>query len=50
MGDQALREAATAMTALAGAIGTGSEKTLLKIESYKGDSTQDPITWLDEFE
>ena len=32
------------MTELARALGTGSEKTLFKIESFRGDGTQDPIT------
>ena len=50
MANQALQAAADAITALAGALGTGSEKTLFKIESFHSDSTQDPITWLEEFE
>ena len=32
------------MTELARVLGTGSEKTLFKIESFQGDETQDPIT------
>src|SRR5207253_6335020 len=46
----ALQEAATAMTELARVLGTGGEKTLFKIESFRGDGTQDPITWLESFE
>src|SRR5207253_9382063 len=46
----ALQEAATAMTELARALGTSSEKTLFKIESFRDDRTQDPITWLESFE
>ena len=50
MGDQALQAAADAITILAEALGIGSKKTLFKIESFHSDSTQDPITWLEEFE
>jgi len=38
------------MTNLATALGQGSEKTLVRIEPYRGDGTQDPITWLEDFE
>ena len=38
------------MTDLARALGIGGEKTLFKIESFWGDGTQDPITWLENFE
>ena len=38
------------MTELAKALDTGDEKTLFKIESFRGDGTQDPITWLESFE
>ena len=38
------------MTKLARALGTGGEKTLFKIKSFRGDRTQDPITWLESFE
>jgi hypothetical protein len=44
MGDQALREAATAITNLAAALGQGGEKALIKIKPYRGDRTQDPMT------
>ena len=44
MAEQALQEAANAMTKLARALGTSSEKTLFKIESFRDDRTQDPIT------
>ena len=44
MAELALQEAATAMTELARALGTDGEKTLFKIESFRGDGTQDPIT------
>ena len=27
-----------------------SEKALVKIEPYCGDGTQDPITWIEEFD
>ena len=50
MAEQALQDAATAMTELARALDTGGEKTLFKIESFQGDRTQDPITWLESFE
>ena len=50
MAKLALQEAATAMTELARALGTSGEKTLFKIESFRGDGTQDPITWLESFE
>ena len=38
------------MTELARALGTSSEKTLFKIESFQGDRTQDPIIQLESFE
>ena len=38
------------MTELAGTLGIGSEKALFKIDLFWEDSTQDPITWLEEFE
>ena len=44
MAELALQEAATAMTELARVRGTSGEKTLFKIESFRGDGTQDPIT------
>ena len=43
MAEQALQDAATAMTELARALGTGGEKTLFKIESFQGDGTQSKI-------
>ena len=49
MANQALNAAANAMTALANALGTGGKKSLIKIDFYRGDGTQDPITWLEEF-
>ena len=50
MGDQALRDAATAITALATALGNGTEQTLIMVELFLGDGTQDPLTWLQEFQ
>ena len=50
MANQALTDAARAMTALAAALGRGDEKSLIKIDYYHGDRTQDPITWLEEFD
>ena len=38
------------MTELAGTLRMGSEKALFRIDLFQGDSTQDPITWLEEFE
>ena len=38
------------MTELARTLGTGNEKALFRIDLFRGDSTQDPITWLEEFE
>lgn len=32
------------MTALAAALDHGGEKSLIKIDYYRGDRTQDPIT------
>ena len=49
MGDAALQAAAQAMTALAGALGQGSEKTLITVPDFYGDGTQDPADWLKEF-
>ena len=37
------------MTALAGALGQGSEKTLITVPDFYGDGTQDPADWLKEF-
>src|SRR6201988_1087144 len=37
------------MTALAAALGQGSEKTLLPVSSFLGDGSQDLEEWLDEF-
>jgi len=50
MTEDALTAAAEAMTTLANALGRGGEKSLLKIDFYRGDGTQDPVTWLEEFE
>ena len=50
MDEDALTAAAEAMTALANAMGRGGEKSLLKIDFYHGDRTQDPVTWIEEFE
>ena len=50
MAEDALTAAAEAMTTLANALGRGGEKSLLKIDFYRGDGTQDPVTWLEEFE
>lgn len=49
MADQALRDAAQAMTALAGALGQGSEKSLLQVGYFAGEGTQDPEQWLEDF-
>ena len=43
MAEQALQDAATAMTELARALGTSGKKTLFKIKSFWGDGTQDPF-------
>jgi hypothetical protein len=50
MGDQALRDAAVAITALATALGTAPEQTLITVEPFLGDGTQDPLSWLQEFQ
>ena len=50
MAEEALQAAANAMTELARTLGTGSEKALFRIDLFWGDSTQDPIIWLEEFE
>ena len=50
MAEQALQEAANAMTKLARALGISGKKTLFKIESFRGDRTQDPIIQLESFE
>src|SRR5260363_430741 len=50
MANEALNAAAEAMTALANAMGRGGEKSLMKIDFYRGDGTQDPVTWIEEFE
>jgi hypothetical protein len=44
MGDQALRDAATAINALATALGHDTEQTLITVEPFLGDGTQDPLT------
>ena len=49
MGDQALRAAATAMTDLANALEQGTEKSLIWVEYFLGDGTQDPEQWFEEF-
>jgi hypothetical protein len=49
MADVALNAAAAAMTALAGAIDQGSEKSLIQVGYFSGDGTQDPEHWLEEF-
>ena len=49
MVDAALNAAATAMTDLANALDTGSEKSLIHVEFFKGDGTQDPEQWLQEY-
>ena len=50
MADVALNNAANAMTQLANALTPGGEKTLMKINFFTGDGTQDPVEWLEEFE
>ena len=37
------------MTDLANALNTGTEKNLIKVEFFKGDGTQDPELWYQEF-
>ena len=44
MAELALQEVANTMTELARALGTSDKKTLFKIESFRGNGTQDPIT------
>ncbi|CAG8815055.1 45394_t:CDS:2, partial [Gigaspora margarita] len=46
---QALTNATNAINALAVALGQGTEKSLLKIDFFRGDGLQDPITWIEEF-
>src|ERR1041384_5122395 len=50
MGDAALTAAADAINALATALQPGREQTLITIELFKGDGSQDPYTWITEFE
>ena len=50
MGDAALTAAADAINALATALQTGREQTLITVEPFKGDGSQDPYTWITEFE
>ena len=38
------------MTKLARTLEIESKKALFRIDLFWGDSTQDPITWLEEFE
>ncbi|CAG8855272.1 34992_t:CDS:2 [Gigaspora margarita] len=47
--DLALTDAANAINALAIALGQGTEKFLLKIDFFREDDLQDPITWIEEF-
>ena len=49
MANVALTAAAQAMTDLAAALGTGSEKSLVKVDEFYGDGTQDPETWFESF-
>ena len=49
MGDQVLRATATAMTDLANALEQGTEKSLIRVEYFLGDGTQDPEQWFEEF-
>ena len=49
MGDQALRDAATAINNLATALARDGEKNLLTVPPFTGNRTQDPLTWLQEF-
>jgi len=37
------------MTNLANSLNQGTEKNLLTVEFFKGDRTQDPERWLQEF-
>ena len=50
MADDALNTAAQAITAFANALERGSEKSLIKIDYYRGDGTQNSVTWVKEFE
>ena len=50
MGDVALTAAADAINALATALQNGREQTLITVEPFKGDGSQDPYTWITEFE
>src|SRR5260363_343924 len=50
MAKDAMNAAAAAITALADAMGRGSKKSLIKIDFYRGDGTQDPVTWIEELE
>ncbi|RIB14214.1 hypothetical protein C2G38_2195754 [Gigaspora rosea] len=50
MAEDALTAAAETMTTLTNALGQGGEKSLLKIDFYRGDGTQNPVTWLEELE
>ena len=46
---EVLQAIANTMTELVETIGSNTEKSLFKIESFRSDSTQNPITWLEEF-
>ncbi|HEY1247838.1 MAG TPA: retrotransposon gag family protein, partial [Nitrososphaera sp.] len=50
MANQALTATADAINALATALQNGREQTLITVEPFKGDSSQDPYTWITEFE
>ena len=49
MGDQALRDATTVINNLATALGH-KKQTLITVEPFLGDGTQDLLTWLQEFQ
>ncbi|CAG8843160.1 19126_t:CDS:1, partial [Gigaspora margarita] len=48
--NKALNVAAEAMTALANAMRRNSEESLIKIDFYHTNRTQDPVIWIEEFE
>ena len=50
MGDAALAATADAINTLVTALQNRCEQTLITVEPFKGDSSQDPYTWITEFE
>lgn len=47
--ERAMDNAVAAMNRLVDTLGT-AEKSLFKIVSFKGDGTEDPVDWINEFE